>query len=266
MGMTTRDAEAGAESARIESGMDDRRPGIGVSAGGEALSPRLLSLSSAVAMPPPPPHRPPSVSVSSVSSSRSSSIDPRNARFPYCIVWTPLPIIAWFIPFIGHLGICESNGVILDFAGPYFVSKDRFAFGRTARYVRLDPDLVSVRTGGLPWNEAIQDGVLEFQDRMYNLFTCNCHSFVATCLNRMAYRGSVRWNIVDLVFLVVFKGRWVNAGAVLKTLLPWFVLMAIGLYFGRWMFLVAWVGFSAALLGWFLCGTYLCRGLIVPSP
>jgi hypothetical protein len=28
----------------------------------------------------------------------------------------------WFIPFIGHMGICTSAGIIRDFAGPYFVS------------------------------------------------------------------------------------------------------------------------------------------------
>lgn len=33
-------------------------------------------------------------------------IDVENNRFPYCIVWTPLPLISWFIPFIGHTGIC----------------------------------------------------------------------------------------------------------------------------------------------------------------
>ncbi len=33
-------------------------------------------------------------------------IDAKNNRFPYCIVWTPLPCISWFLPFIGHTGIC----------------------------------------------------------------------------------------------------------------------------------------------------------------
>ncbi len=33
-------------------------------------------------------------------------IDEKNHRFPYCIVWTPLPCISWFLPFIGHTGIC----------------------------------------------------------------------------------------------------------------------------------------------------------------
>lgn len=58
-------------------------------------------------------------------------IDPENARFPYCIVWTPLPLISWFLPFIGHTGIATSDGVIHDFAGPYYVSIDDLAFGET---------------------------------------------------------------------------------------------------------------------------------------
>lgn len=28
----------------------------------------------------------------------------------------------WVLPFIGHMGICTSAGVIRDFAGSYFVS------------------------------------------------------------------------------------------------------------------------------------------------
>jgi len=33
-------------------------------------------------------------------------IDVEKQRYPYCIVWTPLPCISWFLPFIGHTGIC----------------------------------------------------------------------------------------------------------------------------------------------------------------
>lgn len=69
-------------------------------------------------------------------------IDPKRARFPCCIVWTPLPLISWLIPFIGHIGICREDGVILDFAGPNFVSVDNFAFGAVARYVPVHRDEV----------------------------------------------------------------------------------------------------------------------------
>ena len=64
--------------------------------------------------------------------------DPEKARFPLCIVWTPLPMISWILPFIGHTGICDSRGVIHDFAGPYTIVTDDFSFGKTHKYVKLD--------------------------------------------------------------------------------------------------------------------------------
>jgi hypothetical protein len=45
------------------------------------------------------------------------------------MVWTPLPLISWFLPFIGHLGVATSEGIIHDFGGPYSISIDDFAFG-----------------------------------------------------------------------------------------------------------------------------------------
>lgn len=71
------------------------------------------------------------------SSSLNFQIDPKRARFPCCIVWTPLPVISWLVPFVGHIGICREDGVILDFAGPNFVCVDNFAFGVVARYLHI---------------------------------------------------------------------------------------------------------------------------------
>lgn len=73
---------------------------------------------------------------------QSMQIDPKRARFPCCVVWTPLPVISWLIPFIGHIGICREDGVILDFAGPNFVCVDNFAFGAVTRYIQINKDKV----------------------------------------------------------------------------------------------------------------------------
>ncbi|KAJ6295670.1 hypothetical protein OIU78_023656 [Salix suchowensis] len=64
-------------------------------------------------------------------------IDPKKARFPCCLIWTPLPVVSWLAPFIGHVGICREDGTILDFSGSNFVNVD-FAFGAAARYFQLD--------------------------------------------------------------------------------------------------------------------------------
>lgn len=67
-------------------------------------------------------------------------VDVANGKFPFCLVWVPLPIVAWLVPFVGHVGICREDGVILDFAGN--INIDNLAFGATAKYVRLDRERV----------------------------------------------------------------------------------------------------------------------------
>ena len=82
-------------------------------------------------------------------------------KFSACLVWTPIPLITWLLPFVGHMvrslpgspvqyrrikasllssgtslaeqGLCSSRGTIIDFAGPYTVSTGNFAFGDPTR-------------------------------------------------------------------------------------------------------------------------------------
>lgn len=70
------------------------------------------------------------------------AIDSKKAKFPCCLVWTPLPVVSWLAPFIGHVGICREDGTILDFSGSNFVNVDDFAFGAVARYLQLDREQV----------------------------------------------------------------------------------------------------------------------------
>lgn len=71
-----------------------------------------------------------------------AEINPQVARFPCCLVWTPLPVVSWLAPFIGHVGICREDGVILDFSGSNFINIDDFAFGAPARYIQLEREKV----------------------------------------------------------------------------------------------------------------------------
>ncbi len=108
-------------------------------------------------------------------------IDPARNRYPFCIVWSPLPPITWFLPFIGHTGICDSEGIIWDFAGPYTIGKERMAFGTPTRYIPLNPSLAR----SCSWDIAVTTANREYSKRMHNLFCDNCHSHVAYALNTM---------------------------------------------------------------------------------
>lgn len=91
-------------------------------------------------------------------------IDANKDRFPFCIVWTPLPLLSWIVPLIGHMGIGTSSGVIRDFAGPYFVAEDDFAFGKPTKYWRLDPKLAVDDVRG--WDDGIEKASVFYCKKM----------------------------------------------------------------------------------------------------
>uniref|UniRef100_A0A4W5RYN5 Transmembrane protein 222a n=1 Tax=Hucho hucho TaxID=62062 RepID=A0A4W5RYN5_9TELE len=150
-------------------------------------------------------------------------IDRNNSRYPYCIVWTPIPILSWLLPFIGHMGICTSAGVIRDFAGSYLVSKDNMAFGRPTKYWKLDVDKVC-GTGSAAWDKAVHDASEEYKCRPHNLCCDNCHSHVARALNLMRYDNRTSWNMVNLCLQSLIHGKHVSCVSFLKTWLPFLML------------------------------------------
>ncbi|KAK8719868.1 hypothetical protein OTU49_013724, partial [Cherax quadricarinatus] len=91
-------------------------------------------------------------------------MDHKHHRYPCCIVWTPLPLLTWFIPFIGHVGIAYTSGVIRDFAGPYFVSEDDMAFGWPTKYWPLDP--YKAQGGPTAFDNSISMASEEYMGRM----------------------------------------------------------------------------------------------------
>ncbi|XVF48659.1 hypothetical protein PTKIN_Ptkin03bG0207800 [Pterospermum kingtungense] len=206
-------------------------------------------------------------------------IDPKKAKFPCCLVWTPLPVVSWLAPFIGHVGICREDGAILDFSGSNFVNIGEFAFGAAARYLQLDrekccfPPNLAAHTckhgylhaecgTAITWDDALQSSVRYFEHKSYNLFTCNSHSFVANCLNRLCYGGSMNWNMINVAALILFKGRWIDIMSIIRSFLPFAVVLCFGLVLIGWPFLVGLFSFSLLLLGWFLLGTYCVKSLL----
>ncbi|GAB1602261.1 transmembrane protein 222-like [Argonauta hians] len=153
----------------------------------------------------------------------SLRMDIRNNRFPYSIVWTPIPCLTWFFPIIGHMGIATSTGVIRDFAGPYYVSEDDMAFGNPTKYWTLDPSKVSREA----WDSAVAEASEVYKKRMHNLFCDNCHSHVAMALNLMQYDGSRSWNMVKLCLLIMVHGKYVSFCGFLKTWLPFLFVLAV---------------------------------------
>lgn len=111
-------------------------------------------------------------------------IDLEKNRYPYALVWSPLPLISWIIPFIGHMGICDSRGVIYDFAGPYMIGVDDMAFGRPTKYLLLNPSKIGRKDKPAQevWDSCVDHGCSVYSRRMHNIW----------CVNRECSVGALR--------------------------------------------------------------------------
>ena len=136
-------------------------------------------------------------------------------RFPFCIVWSPIPFLTWVFPFIGHVGVCLSSGIILDFAGPYYVAMDTMSFGNPTKYWMLDPELASFpenessmsgsATTSADWDKALQACTSLYQLKPYSLLSQNCHHFVIRFLNQVRYDHHNEWSVAKIATHMFFK-------------------------------------------------------------
>ena len=51
----------------------------------------------------------------------TTSVDPLKDHYPMCIVWSPIPLLSYVTPIIGHTGIVLSDGTIHDFGGSHYI-------------------------------------------------------------------------------------------------------------------------------------------------
>lgn len=73
----------------------------------------------------------------------------------------------YFLPFIGHMGIATSTGVIRDFAGPYHVSEDNMAFGKPTKYWQLN--YAKAKGGIRGWDSAVAEASEIYKTRMVSV-------------------------------------------------------------------------------------------------
>ena len=154
-------------------------------------------------------------------------IDPKNNRYPYCLVWTPLPLITAIIPCIGHVGICTSDGIIHDFSAPYYVSRDEMAFGNPTKYAILNSnDLIEKNE----WDKAIKKGTNKYFRQNYSFCSNNCHSYCAKVLNYMKYKGKSNWNMVSIWWIINTKSKYVSWEKLFQTYIGFFIFIGIVLF------------------------------------
>ncbi|MCD9559588.1 hypothetical protein HAX54_017640 [Datura stramonium] len=206
-------------------------------------------------------------------------IDPRKQKFPCCLVWAPLPVVSWLAPFVGHVGICMEDGTIVDFSGANLIYFGHLSYGAVARYYQVDRQQCCFTSNfrghtckqghqhtqfgtAVSWDDAVRLSARNFGYKTFNIFSCNGHSFAANFLNRLSYGGTMRWNMINVGALVLFKGQWVDGWSILRSFVPTIVMACFGVSMVGWAFLFVMLGIFLVTAGWYVLITYCFKNLV----
>lgn len=176
-----------------------------------------------------------------------SALDVPRARFPFALVWSPLPGITACAPVVGHMGVCDSRGVVYDFGGPFHISVDDFSFGAPFLYLQLDPSdalgpaddeaprgSVTGAAAAARWDAAVDVANDDFSRKMHNIACQNCHHHAAAALNAVGYQGRRDWRQVSVAALVILRGTWVSSRAAACVWgVPLCIVLVLAVLFGR---------------------------------
>lgn len=131
-----------------------------------------------------------SISSESTTTSISSKSIALSHKYPYALVWTPIPILSWVFPFIGHVGICSGKGIIHDFSGPYTITRQNMLFGWPTKFVPLSMIDKERYEKSLKTVTSCYEGYV-----MYNFFTHNCHHYVCSVMNEYSGYGGGAYDV-----------------------------------------------------------------------
>eukprot|EP00960_Hanusia_phi_P069211 767029-Hanusia_phi.AAC.2 len=122
----------------------------------------------------------------------------------------------------------DSNGIVHDFQGPYYVEEGRMMLGKATRYLPLDPNKVRASVEGNTaeerWDKCVEmvqyctpgrvhshrfysQGAEDFRKKIHCLIYPNCNHHVAHTLNLMKYDGWNHYEMLQLWYIIFFRAR-----------------------------------------------------------
>jgi len=142
-----------------------------------------------------------------------------------CVVWTSIPVLSWILPFLGHVGICNSKGVVHDFQGDGHIGRGRLLFGAPIQKWELDVDSEVL-------DRAINEVSNEFRDVPFNMLCSNCHFYVSSVLERAGYPSPLccKWSSVatlQLALSLVLNARSLSPSKFLRIWIPTIIFWGI---------------------------------------
>ena len=144
-------------------------------------------------------------------------------RYPYCLVWTSVPLITTILPCFCHTGITDSHGTVFDFGYSRYVSRDDLSYGGLKKVVQLFPSDAEKKL----WDSSIKKNRSVYRKKEYSFCGENGEMFCASILNMVNYKGKNDYRQYDIWKLNWKYGRYVSKCEIVKTYLGIGVLVVV---------------------------------------
>ena len=199
---------------------------------------------------------------SQLQSATDVPIESRKHRYPFSLVWTPIHPLSWVMPYVGHVGLADAAGRVIDFAGPYYVGFDHMSFGWPTRYYLLEEQQ---ECGSDSWDPTIYEIASQYELVGYDFVRWNCHSLVASALNKIDHPRECRcpcfrgWTVVSVAWLFFFRSKHLGTSGLIYTwgghFGLWAMVLAQAIHEGSLQVVGGWLALQLALFvtfgGWF---------------
>ena len=164
----------------------------------------------------------------------NDQIDKQKKVYKCCVLWSTIPLLSWFVPFIGHAAISDSKGTIYDFQGSYSIGehKHNTCFGKVRKCVKLN--VLNTEQ----YDNAIKESNEKFSHLTHNLIVQNCHDHVCEVLNRIEYNGKSNWDDKTLVLFMIKEGKYLKPSDIAHVYLPFALFLLFFIVFICLLFLI----------------------------
>lgn len=150
----------------------------------------------------------------------SIPIKTNNLQEKFSLVWSPIPLISTLLPFIGHTGITDSEGIIYDFEASKYVSINNMSFGSVYKVAKLLPSEEEKKK----WDLSIKKVMEKYKKKEYSICGNNGEKFCANILNIVKYKGKNTYTKGNIRKIIWNHGIYVSKLAIIKNYLGLIVL------------------------------------------
>ncbi|KAH7817910.1 putative Protein of unknown function (DUF778) [Monocercomonoides exilis] len=169
-------------------------------------------------------------------------------RFPFAVVWNAVPFLSWILPFLGHVGICDSVGRIWDFQETNKIGIHRMKYGRVLKVWRFyekpkeskepkenemddieQQENLIYESHSIPgqWDKAIESASQTFLHRKLSWTKCNSWHHVCECLNIYKPDLPKKFTPKRLCWTLIKKGSYPSCSMAINVYLPVVVLVLL---------------------------------------